>query len=155
VPLVRLSIRLKERVQMKPIVSLSAVAVFLVAASPCFAVWDVLTVSKEEAKNLGMEVRSTVGPKYVQVELEFKTDGALKDFSDIYLKVDEKDKLILSAALREDRTKPGRVAVSVTADAAQVDKLTLQVKVPYTDGGLGGAYYEVRVKDFVEVKKDR
>ena len=140
---------------MKPIVSISAVAVFLVAASPCFASWDVLTVSKEDAKKLGMEVRTIAGPKYVQVVLEFKADGALADFSDIYLKVGEGDKLTLSTALREDRTKPGRIAVSVTADAAQVDKLTFQVKVPYTDGGLGGAYYEVRVKDFVEVKKDR
>src|SRR5262245_11559056 len=123
---------------MKSIISISAVMAFFVAASPCFALWDVLTVSKEEAKKLGIEVRSTAGDKYTQVALEFKDDGALKDFSDIYLKVGEKDKLMLSTALREDRSKPGHVVVSVTADAAQVDKLTFQVRVPYRDGALGG-----------------
>jgi len=135
---------------MKSTVSISAAAVFFVAASRCFAVWDVLTVSKEQAKTLGIEVRSTAGDEYTQVVLEFKDDGKLKDFSDIYLKVTEKDKLALSVAVREDRTKPGRVVVGVTADAAQVGKLTFQVKVPYRDGALGRAYYEVRVKDLVE-----
>jgi hypothetical protein len=27
--------------------------------------------------------------------------------------------------------------------------------VPYTDGGVGGAIYVLRVKDFVELKNDR
>ena len=141
---------------MKTAFHIAVLAVLLVAPSPCFALWDVVTVSKEQAKELDMEVRSKVGgPKYVQVELEFKTDGKLKDFSDVFLRFGERDNLAVSAALREDRSKPGRVAVSFTADLAQLDKLTLTVPVPFRDGGAGGTHYEIRVKDFVELKKAR
>ena len=127
-----------------------------VAPSPCFALWDLEIVSKERAKELGMEVRSTAaGPNHVQVELEFKAEGELKNFSHVDLRFGKGDNLAVAAPLREDRSKPGRVAVSFTADSAQLDKLTLQVMVPFRDGGAGGTTHELRVKDFVEVKKDR
>ena len=46
---------------MKTIVSILAFAVlFGMAPRACFALWDVLDVSKEEAKKLGMEVRGHV-----------------------------------------------------------------------------------------------
>jgi hypothetical protein len=137
---------------------LSTIAILLFVAAPrvCFALWDVDLVSKERAKELGMEVQSTAaGPKHVRVELEFKSEDKLKDFSQIDLRFDQGDNPTLTAALREDRSKPGRVAVSFTADTAQLDKLTLRVMVPFRDGGAGGTTHELRVKDFVEVKKDR
>jgi hypothetical protein len=58
----------------------------------------------------------------------------------------------VTASLHADRSKPGRVAVSFTADLAQLDKLTLRVTVPEGDGR---TIYEIRVKDFVELKKGR
>jgi hypothetical protein len=139
---------------MKTVFNISAVAVFLVVApSPCFALWEIEPVSKERAKELGMEVRSKVaGPNHVRVELEFKTEGELKDFSQVDLRFGQGDNPPLTAALREDRSKPGRVVVSFTADRAQLDKLTLWVMVP---ASLGGTIYDLRVKDFVELKKDR
>src|SRR5687767_10527357 len=110
---------------MKTILNISVVAVFfVVATSPCFALWDVESVSKERAKELGMEVRSkAAGPKHVGVELEFKLDGQLKDFSQVDLHFDQGDKPTLHVALREDRSKPGRVAVSFTVATNQLDKL--------------------------------
>ena len=139
---------------MKTALNILAVAIFLaVTANPCFALWDVETVSKERAKELGMKVRSTAaGPGHVQVDLEFKAEGKLKDFSQVDLRLGKGDNLTVSAALREDRSKPGRVAVSFTADSAQLDKLTLRVMVPFTDGGAGGTIYELGVRNFVQLK---
>jgi hypothetical protein len=139
---------------MKTIVNLAAVAVFLVAApGPCFALWGIAPVSKETAKELGMEVRSqAAGPNDVRVELEFKPEGGLKNFSQVELRVGEGDDSLVTAPLREDRSKPGRVVVSFTADRTRLDKIKLWVMVPEV---LGGTVYELRVKDFVEPEKDR
>ena len=142
---------------MKAVFKISAVAVFLaVAPGVCLALWDLDVVTKERAKELGMEVRLTaVGPKHTKVAVEFKAEGAMKNFTEVEMSFNQADKPTLYAALREDRSKPGRVAVSFTADAAQLDRFILRVTVPYRDGGLGGMIHEIRVKDFVEVKKDR
>ena len=138
---------------MKTIFNISAVAVFLVVApSPCFALWGIAPVSQERAKELSMEVRSkAAGPNDVAVELEFKPEGELKNFSRVDLRVGKGEKLV-SAALKEDRSKPGRVVVSFAADRTRLDELTLWVFVPES---LGGTIYEVRVKDFVEPEKGR
>jgi hypothetical protein len=140
---------------MKSLFTFSAMAIcFAVAPNSCFALWDVVTLTKEEAKQLGMEVRATATrTKSVHVVLEFKTDGKLKDFSQIDMRLGKGDDLVASATLREDRSKPGRVAVGVVVGQAQLDKLTLSVRVPYRDGGLGGVVYELPVKDFVEMKR--
>jgi hypothetical protein len=148
---------------MNPIVTISAVAVFFVIApSPCLALWGIAPVSKAGAKELGMEVRSTAaGPDQVRVELDFKTEGKLerfipggkfKDWSGVELRVGEGKNLLVTAPLLEDRSKPGRVVVSFTADRAQLDKLKLRVFVAESDGG---TIYDLPVKDFVELKKDR
>jgi hypothetical protein len=133
---------------MKTTFNISAVAVFLVVApSPCFALWEIAPVSKELAKKMGMEVRSErAGPNHVRVELEFKAEGELKDYSRVELQMGGGDNPSVTAPLREDRSKPGRVVVSFTADRAQLDKLSLWVMVP---GNEGGTAYVLRVKEFV------
>ena len=148
---------------MKTAFSLAVLAVLLVAPGRCFALWTIAPVSKEGAKELGMEVRSTAaGPNQVRVELEFKAEGTFKefssegkffpDFSGVELRIGEGKDPLVTAPLREDRSKPGRVVVSFTADHTQLDKLSLWVSVPELDGG---TIYVLRVKDFVEPKKDR
>jgi hypothetical protein len=146
---------------MKTAFSIAILPVLLVAPSPCFALWEIASVSTERAKELGMEVRSEgAGPNHVRVELGFKTEGAfknfaegaLKDYSRVELRIGEGDNPPVTAPLREERSKLGRIAVSFTAERAQLDKLTLWVMVP---APLGGTIYALRVKDFVELKKDR
>ncbi len=139
---------------MRTFFNISAMTVFLVVApSPCFALWLIAPVSKERAKELGMEVRSEVaGPNRVRVELEFKIEGTFNDFSSVDMRIGEGDNPPLSAPLREDRSKPGRVIVRFTADRGQLEKIKLWVMVPGLDGG---SIYDLRVKDFVELKKDR
>jgi hypothetical protein len=136
---------------MKALFTISAVAIFLtVTPNRCFALWDIETISRERAKELGMEVRSTAaGPKHVRVELEFKAKGELKNVSHVDLRFGKGE---VTAPLREDRSRPGRIVVSFIADRTQLGKLNLWVMVP---GSLGGTVYDLRVKDFVELKKDR
>ena len=109
------------RSRMKTIFKSAILALLLVAApSPCFALRSIGFVSKKEAKELGMEVRSEVaGPNHVRVELEFKIEGTFKDFSSVDLRIGEGDNPPLTAPLREDRSKPGRVVVRFTADRGQ------------------------------------
>ena len=144
---------------MKTAFSITVLAVLLVTPGECFAEWLLLHVTKDRARELGMEVRSVDagGPNRVRVELEFKVegklkeyDGRMKDHSRVELRISEGDNPLVIAPLREDRSKPGRVVVSFTADRTQLDKLNLWVMVP---GTLGGDGYDLRVKDFVEQEK--
>src|SRR5262245_46501532 len=97
---------------MKTTFSLAVLAVLLVAPGRCFALWGIAPVSKERAKEMGIEVRSTAGPNRVRVEMEFKAEDLLKNFSRVDLRFGEGDNPPLTAALQEDRSKPGRVVVS-------------------------------------------
>jgi hypothetical protein len=138
---------------MKAIFCISAVAVLLtVACSPCCAEFLLVSVSKERAKELGMEVRSQpAGPNLVCVELEFKAEGELKNFSLVNLRLGEGDNPQLTAPLRKGRSKPGRVAVSFTADRAHLDSSILWVMPEI----LPEIVYQLRMKDFVEPEKGR
>ena len=142
---------------MKTILNIS-VLTFLLVAVPrlCFAYVAVEHVSKERAKELGMEIRSgTAGPDAVRVELEFEDKGALKDFRRVDLEIKEGEKLLVRSSLREEESKPGHVVVpghivvSFAADRAHLEKSTLRVAV----GVRAGSVYELPVKDFVDLAK--
>jgi len=142
---------------MKSLFGVAGLAILLVAAGPCFALTFHVAVSKEKAKELGMEVRTTAtGPDRVSVKLEFKTEGRFvefgpegqhKDHSRVELRIGEGDDPPVTAPLKEDRSKPGRVAVNFSAERTELDKLKLWVVVPEPDGR---TIYDMRVKDFVE-----
>ena len=135
---------------MKTAFSIAALAVLLTSTSPCFALGFVKQVSKEAAKEMGMEVRSEAADaNQVRVELEFKVEGGLKNFKRVDLWFGEGDNPLLAARLHEDRSKPGQVAVSFTADRARLDKITLLVTV----SELGDTVYKLRIKCFVEPEK--
>ncbi len=151
---------------MKTFVTIVAFAAVLTAApGACFALWEVMTVTPKEAKELGLLVRmKAAGEGHVSVELEFRTEGPFKAFIPggkfedralVQLWIGQGDNPHVTAALKEDRSQAGRVVVSFTADRVQLDQSSLRVLAPYTDGGAGGAQYQLRVKDFVEPKKDR
>ncbi|MEW6158824.1 MAG: hypothetical protein AB1813_15480 [Verrucomicrobiota bacterium] len=150
---------------MKIICNLFAIAALLMAtSSQCFARWPVLLVSKAEAKELGMQVRTTAtGPDHVRVELEFETkgyftgfsaEGKLKDGSRVELCIGPADNPRVTAALREDHFKSGRVVVGFVAHRLQLEESNLRVVVPHSNGGAKGVTYMLRVKDFVELKTD-
>ena len=145
---------------MKTIFNVSAVAVFLIITpGRSFALWDTITVSRDQARAHGLEVRTKgVGQRHVHVELEFQTEGAFgafspegrfNDRSGVELQIGEGDDRVMSALLREDRSQPGRLVVGFTVNRASLDQTHLRVMAPYQDGALGGAIYELRVNDFV------
>ena len=135
---------------MKALFTLAAAAfLFVVAPSTCLAIWDVLTVTPEVAKEMGMEVRSKAGSKnQVSVELEFPLAGELGRFSEVTLQAGQS----ATAPLKEDRSKPGRVVVRFWVNRGLVEATSLTVSVPGMPGTTGGTNYEVRVKDFVILK---
>jgi hypothetical protein len=138
---------------MKPILRTAAPVVLLaIAPYVCFGMWTVGQVSTAEAKQLGMEIHAKpYGTNALLVELEFNVENKLKSFSHVVLRITEGEKPLVTAALREDRPRPGHVTVSFTSDPAQLDKITLWVFV--ADAFPGGTIYELRPQDFVDLKK--
>lgn len=118
------------------------------APQPCHALWGIAQVTKESAKDLGMEVRGTKeAGDVVGIELEFAIAGMLKDFDRVDLRLMDGNESLLIVPLKEDRSVAEHVTVSFVADRSQIDKLRLWVMVPES---LGGTVYEVRVAEFVE-----
>lgn len=127
---------------------------FVAVPSLCFAMMSIDLVSPKRAKQLGMEIRSNAaGPDAVRVELEFKPEGELKNYSRVDLEMHQDGKLLMTSVLREDRTKPGRVVVSFAADRGNLDKITMRVVTQSAPRDMTG--YELRMKDFVDLKKIR
>ena len=119
-------------------------------ATPAFALWEIAEVTKDQAKELKIEVRSSpAGPNDVRVELEFKPAGQLKEYDRVELHLGTGDKDLV-APLKEEKSKDGNVVVSFSADHARLDQIRLWIMVP---GVLGGYVYELRAKDFVEIAK--
>ena len=127
-----------------------ATLLLVCATSPCSAMMDIEFVSKERAKELGMEIRlKGNGPNEVWVELEFKAEGELKDCSQVSLEIREGDKLLVGyAPLREKRSDSGVVVVGFMANRAYLDKVTLRVVTGRTMDRIGR---DLRVRDFVQL----
>lgn len=128
------------------ILLVSGLALFA-ASGQCFAMMSIAHVSKERAKELGIEIRSqAAGPHAVWVELEFKARGKLKNFSRVDLEIREGEKLLVGyAALREKRSSSGSVVVGFMADRACLDRITLTMVV---GAPMNMAGYVLRLKDF-------
>ena len=138
---------------MKTILKFSVLTFLLIAASSqCFALRDLAEVSKKEAKEMGLEIRAAAaGPDAVWLELEFKTEGRLKDFNHVELEIREGEKLLVAyAALSEKRSNSGSVLVRFMANRAYLDKITLTVVTGFPSADFGN---ELRVKDFVDLDK--
>jgi len=130
-------------------IAIFAAVLLVMAPGRCLALWGIESVSKERAKELGVQVRTTAtGPNHVIVKLEFKTEGELKNFSGVDRRIGEGK----NAPLQVDRSKPGRVAVSFAVDRAHLARITLEVMVSESEGG---TVYQLRVKDFVKAEKGR
>lgn len=129
---------------------------FMAASSQCFALREIAVVTKQEAKELGIEVRAHPAGLYaVWLELEFKPEGKLKEFTHVELKMAEGEKsLVVSAALRETRSSSGSIMVTFTASRAYFGKITLSV-VLHSPREAGDHTYELRMKDFVDLEKVR
>jgi hypothetical protein len=80
--------------------SLSLTLLLFAASDRCLAEMAIVEVSRERAKELGMEVRFTEnGPNEIWVELEFKPEGKLKDFKHVSLEIRDGGKFLLVGGL--------------------------------------------------------
>jgi hypothetical protein len=138
---------------MKSLFNLSVLAVLLiVSAVPCHAMISVTSVSREQAKEMGMEIRLRAnGADQVWVFLEIKPTGKLKDFSHVSLEIRDAGKLLLGwMDFGSKRKSSGNVVASFLVDRAFLEKIGLRVMVQ--SGLRTGAGYDLRVADFVEQK---
>jgi hypothetical protein len=128
-----------------------AAALFAIASSPCFALMGIAFVSKERAKELGIEIRaSPSGPKAASIRLHFKPTGELKLFHHVSLEIQDGETFLLGwTPLKDERTANGNVVASLMANRELLEKVTLRVVVG-EPGNYGG--YDMRVKDFVDLK---
>jgi hypothetical protein len=149
---------------MRSMTKLLALSVLLLPTpGVCLAMDAIAPISKEQAKKLGMDVRSKpAGPDHVRVELAFETKRlgeffpGVVNFSDlpIYVDLEMRDgkKLLLSSTLGDRRPSPGHVAVSFTVARSELDKFSLTVMAWE---GMGGIGCMLRVRDFVDLEKLR
>lgn len=105
---------------------------------------------------MGIEIRAqAAGPNAVWLELEFKPEDKLKQFSHVELKMTEREEsLVVSTGLRETRSSSGSVVVSITVSRAYLERTTLSV-VLRDPREAGDHTYELKMKDFVDLDKVR
>jgi hypothetical protein len=129
---------------------------FMAASSRCFALREIMVLTRAEAKEMGIEVRAkAAGADAVRLELEFKPDGKLKDFTRVELRMTGEEKaVVFSTELRETRTSSGNVVVTFTASRACFEKITLSV-VQHSPREAGDHTCELRMKDFADLEKVR
>lgn len=143
---------------MKTLLGISFAALLILATvSHSVAMISVGTLSKEQAKELGITMKSRKnGDAGVKVWLEFKKEGFLKKFTYAELRMnDAKGNHLLSAMLRERAVVHGQPAditsVAFSAEPAQLKNCAfLVVAYGSTRGDVG---YYLNVKDFLDVDK--
>jgi hypothetical protein len=136
----------------KTIMNISVLTFLLVAASSrCFAEIVIEDVSTNRAKELGVTIRTNMnGQAGVQVRLEFKTDGKLKNVSYVELQIGDGENRIMSAPLLVSYPSPDRATVRFSAYPAYLPTSTLMIVV--RDTPIGGTGYRFKVKDFIEAE---
>ena len=131
------------------------IGIFLLAilSHPCFGEIDVGELSKDEAKELGIELRAKPGgPKHAWIELEFKLEGKLSKFQYVSLEIPDGDQLGLGwTPLKDKRTSSGSVIVRLMGSRKFLENVTL--RIVHGDGDFGGSGLDVRLKDFVDFEK--
>ncbi len=127
---------------------------FVIAPGPCFAFMEIEQVTKERAKELGIELRTKAnGQNEVWVELEFHAKGGLKDFDHVSLEISEDGKSVLGyAPLRPHPSDSGRIYVVFLANRVFLEKVTLRV---VTGRLMDYTGHDLRVSDFVDLKQSR
>ena len=100
----------------------------LVASSSCFASLVIETVSKEQAKDLGVMISAKmVGTNQVGVWLEFAPKGRLQTFSSVALTITSDERRVVSATLSPLKQTPDSVVVCFSTDPAYLRTSTLVV----------------------------
>src|SRR5579859_8179081 len=132
---------------MKTVIKLCVLGLLVVAIpGVCLALRSIGIVTKEQAKEMGIEVRAVGSdPEQVWIELEFKPEGKLKDYRHVEMDINEGDKMLLGyTVLKDVRQDSGKVLVRVLTTRTFLEKITLEIVVdaPTPIGHM------IRLKDF-------
>ena len=140
---------------MNTILKISILALLLVTApNVCFALREIMYLTKDQAQGMGIELRAKpAGTNAVWLELEFKPEGKLNDFTHVELNMADKEKShVVSTSLREKRSSSGSVVVSLLLAGRYLEKTSLSI-VMHSPREAGDHTCELRMKDFVDLKK--
>src|SRR3954466_10342542 len=135
---------------MKTTLRLALLVLFAAAAATSLGMISVGGVSKDQAKELGIELRAKPnGPNEAWIELEFKPEGKLADFQHVSLEIADGDQFQLGwTPLKDERTSTGSVVVRLMGNRAFLEKVTLRIVL----GATGEVGDDLRIKDFVDIK---
>ena len=135
---------------MKTTLKLAALLLLVTASTTALAMISIENLTKARAKELGLQLRATAnGPREAWIQLEFKPEGQLKEFHHVSLEIRDNDQFLLGwTPLEARRTPAGTVTVSLMANRAFLEKVTLRIVV----GAIGDQGHDLRIKDFVDLK---
>lgn len=126
-----------------------ALLILLVAAcETSFALISIRTISKQDAEELGIDVRARAGgPDHAWVEMEFNPDSLTGKFQHVSLEItDENDEFALGwTPLKDQRTRDGKALVRMMGSRKFFNNVTLRI----VHGELGSLGLDVQLKDFV------
>ena len=139
----------------KPLVRfLTAVLILAATSSVCSALEEIEIVTKERAKELGLEIRAgAAGPQAVRIELEFEAKGELQNYTRVALEMRDGERLITSSTLKEEPAKAGRMVVGFAADRASLGKIELKIVTQESPRSRSG--HILRMHEFVDLTKLR
>jgi hypothetical protein len=138
-------------------------AVMLVLASfgPCFGMMSVAPLSRQQAEQMGIEIRSkALGVQGLFVEIEFKLEGKLRLFDpELASRVElrftdgaesspDGGKAVIHAPLQLEQPGPGRMQAGFTTSRDQVERLSVMIVLGA--GLLPEGAYEIDLKEFVQ-----
>lgn len=127
---------------------------FLAVSNQCLAMQENTDVSPEQAKELGVVIRSNPnGEDGVKVWLEFAPKGVLKNFTHVDLAIGPAGKRLVAAPLFTSRPTPDTVTAFFSADPAYLDTSVLTIVVQNSLRTRIG--YKLKVKDFVAKETPR
>jgi hypothetical protein len=108
-------------------------------------------VSKEKAKELGIQVRLQPRERDVWVQVEYRAVGPLKEFKRADLDLTRDGKPLLSASLMPRKPSPDVMRFDFYIDPAALPDATVMVVV-WSDP-LTGIAYRLRMKDYAAMGK--
>jgi hypothetical protein len=138
---------------MKTTTSLAVLVLFVATCGTCLGVISIRKLSKDQAKDLGIELRAKPnGPNEAWIELEFKPEGRLAGFQHVSLEIRDGDAFQLGwTRLKDERTSSGSVVVRLMGNRAFLEKVTLRI----VRGATGDIGDDLRIEDFVDLKELR
>lgn len=137
------------------VLTLAAAGIVALASSEqCFALQFNKDVSKDEAKKMGVAIRSNRdGENGIKVWIEFEPKGELKKFTQVIVAIGPSGKRMVFAPLMTSHPTPESVSAHFSTDAANVPASVLTIVVQDAERTRIG--YQFKVQDFLEIEKTR